>query len=70
MITVTDFVRLEYLQTQERIQFFDVVDALRPEGLSEYTALPQLVVCGDHSSGKSSLKPNENMRYDYWSYRR
>jgi len=43
------------LRSAEQIQLLDLVDSLRAEGLSEFTALPQLIVCGDQSSGKSSL---------------
>ena len=55
MIAVTDPAKLELLQAQEQIKLLDVIDALRAEGLSEYTALPQLIVYGDQSSGKSSV---------------
>ena len=55
MYVVADPAKLERLQTQGQIELLDVVDALRAEGLSEYTALPQLIVCGDQSSGKSSV---------------
>ncbi len=55
MIVVADPAKLEDLQTQGQIELLDVIDALRAEGLSEYTALPQLIVCGDQSSGKSSV---------------
>ncbi|KAL9613031.1 MAG: hypothetical protein Q9167_002421 [Letrouitia subvulpina] len=55
MTVVTDPTKLEHLQTQEQMKLLDVIDALRAEGLSEYTALPQLIVCGDQSSGKSSV---------------
>ncbi|KAF2795549.1 hypothetical protein K505DRAFT_273051, partial [Melanomma pulvis-pyrius CBS 109.77] len=46
---------MDGLRTAEQIQLLDLVDSLRAEGLSEFTALPQLIVCGDQSSGKSSL---------------
>jgi ABC-type molybdenum transport system ATPase subunit/photorepair protein PhrA len=46
---------MDSLRTTEQIQLLDLVDSLRAEGLSEFTALPQLIVCGDQSSGKSSL---------------
>lgn len=55
MIVVADPAKLEDLQTQGQIELLDVIDALRAEGLSEYTALPQLIVCGEQSSGKSSV---------------
>jgi GTPase SAR1 family protein len=43
------------LQSSEQMKLLDAVDALRAHGLDEITALPQLVVCGDQSSGKSSV---------------
>ncbi len=46
---------MDGLRTAEQIQLLDLVDSLRAQGLSEFTALPQLIVCGDQSSGKSSL---------------
>ena len=46
---------LRGLQTTEQMQLLDIVDSLRAQGLSEFTALPQLIVCGDQSSGKSSV---------------
>ncbi len=46
---------MESLRTAEQIQLLDLVDSLRAEGLSEFTALPQLIVCGDQSSDKSFL---------------
>ncbi|TKA65559.1 hypothetical protein B0A49_06862 [Cryomyces minteri] len=46
---------LKSIQTADQIQLLDLVDSLRAQGLSEFTALPQLIVCGDQSSGKSSL---------------
>ena len=55
MTVVTDPAKLESLRTREQIKLLDVIDALRAEGLGEYTALPQLIVCGDQSSGKSSV---------------
>ena len=46
---------IQALQTAEQMELLDVVDSLRAQGLSEITALPQLIVCGDQSSGKSSV---------------
>ncbi|KAL5354349.1 hypothetical protein ACLOAV_000438 [Pseudogymnoascus australis] len=46
---------LKALQTGEQMELLNVVDSLRAEGLGEITALPQLIVCGDQSSGKSSV---------------
>jgi GTPase SAR1 family protein len=43
------------LQSSEQMTLLDAVDNLRAQGLGEFTALPQLIVCGDQSSGKSSV---------------
>ncbi|KAK3294434.1 P-loop containing nucleoside triphosphate hydrolase protein [Chaetomium fimeti] len=42
------------LQSQDHRGLLDVVDRLRSQGLSRYVDLPQIIVCGDQSSGKSS----------------
>ncbi|KAN0119549.1 P-loop containing nucleoside triphosphate hydrolase protein [Hyaloscypha variabilis] len=46
---------LQKLQSAEQLELLNVVDSLRAYGLSEIVALPQLIVCGDQSSGKSSV---------------
>ena len=46
---------VQNLQTPEQMELLDVIDSLRAQGLGEITALPQLIVCGDQSSGKSSV---------------
>ncbi|KAH9875345.1 hypothetical protein J1614_004837 [Plenodomus biglobosus] len=46
---------LEALQTADERKVMDIVDKLRRAGLSGIVELPQLVVCGDQSSGKSSV---------------
>jgi GTPase SAR1 family protein len=43
------------LQSSEQMTLLNAIDELRAHGLGEITALPQLVVCGDQSSGKSSV---------------
>ena len=50
-----DLLLLQALQTDEQKQLLDIVDSLRAHGLGEFAALPQLIVCGDQSSGKSSV---------------
>ena len=51
----SNFSQLQYLQTEEQRQLLDAIDTLRAHGVGEVTDLPQLVVCGDQSSGKSSV---------------
>lgn len=43
------------LESQEHRDLLDVVDKLRSGGVGRYIDLPQIVVCGDQSSGKSSV---------------
>lgn len=43
------------LQSKDHEEILDAIDHLRQEGVSSYLDLPQLVVCGDQSSGKSSV---------------
>lgn len=42
-------------QTQDHRDLFDVIDKLRSQGISKYVDLPEIIVCGDQSSGKSSV---------------
>jgi len=46
---------LDQLQSSDYRQILDVVDSLRTCGLGTILQLPQIVVCGDQSSGKSSV---------------
>ena len=46
---------LPSLQSKDYGQLLDVIDLLRSQGISHYIPLPQLIVCGDQSSGKSSV---------------
>ena len=46
---------LEELQTDEQRLILDIIAELRKCGLESILSLPQLVVCGDQSAGKSSL---------------
>lgn len=46
---------VQALQSTEQMKLLNMVDELRAHGLSDITALPQLIVCGDQSSGKSSV---------------
>src|SRR3954471_7826018 len=33
----------------------DIIDRLRSQGVSHYVDLPEIIVCGDQSAGKSSV---------------
>ena len=46
---------LKSLQTAEEKRLFDIVDKVRTYDIHHELSLPQLVVCGSQSSGKSSV---------------
>lgn len=46
--------QLHHLQSTDQLKLLDEIDKLRSQGISHYVSLPQLIVCGDQSSGKSS----------------
>ncbi|KAF2736597.1 P-loop containing nucleoside triphosphate hydrolase protein [Polyplosphaeria fusca] len=47
---------LERLQSSQQVALLDAVDRLRSQGVGNHDiSLPQLIVCGDQSSGKSSV---------------
>jgi hypothetical protein len=43
------------LHSKAQDELLNMIDSLRFEGLDKDLSLPQLVVCGDQSSGKSSV---------------
>jgi len=43
------------LQSNDHRELLDTVDRLRTTGISRYVSLPQIIVCGDQSAGKSSV---------------
>lgn len=54
LITTPANGELTPLQFKDHRDLLDIVDRLRSQGLSQYVDLPQIIVCGDQSSGKSS----------------
>ena len=46
---------LNGLCSKGQLDLLDSVDCLRSQGISHYVSLPQIIVCGDQSSGKSSV---------------
>jgi hypothetical protein len=46
---------LDDLCSREQLDLLDSVDRLRSQGIDHYVSLPQFIVCGDQSSGKSSV---------------
>jgi GTP-binding protein EngB required for normal cell division len=46
---------LDGLCTADQLSLLDSIDTLRSQGISHYISLPQIIVCGDQSSGKSSV---------------
>lgn len=45
---------LSSLRSKEQLNILDEIDALSRSGIGEHVSLPQIAVCGDQSSGKSS----------------
>ncbi|CAK7202892.1 hypothetical protein SEUCBS139899_005619 [Sporothrix eucalyptigena] len=43
------------IQSQDCRDLLDIIDNLRSQGLDRYVPLPEIIVCGDQSSGKSSV---------------
>ncbi|KAK3991117.1 P-loop containing nucleoside triphosphate hydrolase protein, partial [Cladorrhinum sp. PSN332] len=46
---------LTKLCSKDQLELVDSIDHLRLQGISNYVSLPQIIVCGDQSSGKSSV---------------
>ncbi|KAK3290544.1 P-loop containing nucleoside triphosphate hydrolase protein [Chaetomium fimeti] len=46
---------LSKLCSQDQLTLLDSIDRLRFQGINNYISLPQIIVCGDQSSGKSSV---------------
>ncbi|KAK0621935.1 P-loop containing nucleoside triphosphate hydrolase protein [Bombardia bombarda] len=43
------------LCSKDQLELLDSIDRLRLQGINNYVSLPQIIVCGDQSSGKSSV---------------
>ena len=43
------------LQSKDHREILDIVDRLRSKGVGRYVDLPEIIVCGDQSAGKSSV---------------
>lgn len=43
------------LLSKDHEDLLNIIDQLRSQGISRYIDLPQLIICGDQSSGKSSV---------------
>nr|EAQ70968.1 hypothetical protein MGCH7_ch7g375 [Pyricularia oryzae 70-15] len=43
------------LQSKEHRVLFDIIDKLRSHGIGQVVDLPEIIVCGDQSAGKSSV---------------
>ena len=46
---------LNSLCSEDQLDLLNSIDSLRSQGISHYVSLPQIIVCGDQSSGKSSV---------------
>lgn len=46
---------LNGLCSEDQLELLDSIDHLRFQGVDHYISLPQIIVCGDQSSGKSSV---------------
>ncbi|KAK8091631.1 dynamin GTPase- variant [Apiospora hydei] len=55
VLTKTHPAPLSCLSSEDRLKLIDTINNLRPHGIDHDVSLPQTIVCGDRSSGKSSV---------------
>ncbi|KAH8655575.1 dynamin family protein [Xylariales sp. PMI_506] len=55
LLTTFQSESLNGLCSEDRLDLMDSVDSLRSQGINHFVSLPQIIVCGDQSSGKSSV---------------
>lgn len=55
VLTSLDTGALMGMCSKDQLDLLDSVDRLRSLGIDHYVSLPQIIVCGDQSSGKSSV---------------
>ncbi|KAI1435046.1 hypothetical protein GGR50DRAFT_352574 [Xylaria sp. CBS 124048] len=46
---------LKGICSTDQLELLDAIDSLRLQGIDHFISLPQIIVCGDQSSGKSSV---------------
>ncbi|KAI1819483.1 P-loop containing nucleoside triphosphate hydrolase protein [Xylaria intraflava] len=55
MVVSFNTVVLNGMCSKDQLELLDAVDRLRLQGIDHFISLPQIIVCGDQSSGKSSV---------------
>ncbi|KAI0880007.1 uncharacterized protein GGS22DRAFT_176197 [Annulohypoxylon maeteangense] len=55
MVLAFNVETLNGLCSKDQLELLDSIDHLRLQGIDHYISLPQIIVCGDQSSGKSSV---------------
>ncbi|KAL5917100.1 hypothetical protein ACKVWE_006738 [Pyricularia oryzae] len=51
----SELMAIDGLQSDDHRDLLNIIDSLRAQGVSQYVELPQIIVCGDQSAGKSSV---------------